>query len=134
MRVFVDSSAFVAVAMRRDDRHEGALRVWRQLERDHVGLVTSDWVFGETVSFVRRRQGYAAARAVGEALWDSRRLERLTSTPQDLERAWEAFLGYAFDDLSLVDCLSFVLAREQRINRVFTFDRHFAQAGFELLT
>jgi predicted nucleic acid-binding protein len=131
--VFVDSSAFVAVAMRRDDQHNRALRVWHQLEKDNVGLVTSDWVFGETVSFVRRREGYATARAVGEALWNSRRLERLTATPRDVERAWEAFVGYAFDDLSLVDCLSFVLARAHRIRSVFTFDQHFAQAGFQLL-
>ena len=133
MRVFVDSSAFIAVAMRRDDNHRRALRLWRQLEKDNVGLVTSDWVFGETVSFVRRREGYAVARVVGEALWNSQRLERLSSTPADVERAWEAFLGYAFDDLSLVDCLSFVVARAQRISRVFSFDQHFAQAGFELL-
>jgi predicted nucleic acid-binding protein len=85
------------------------------------------------VSFVRRREGYAAAKRVGEALWTSRVLQRVTPSAAQVTRAWEAFLGYACDGLSLVDTVSFVVARASRARKVFTFDEHFAEAGFEIL-
>jgi len=133
MTVFVDTSAFVAIAMRKDARHAEALRIWKGLERKKARLLTTDWVFGETVSFIRRRAGYDAARAAGEALRASAVLDRITPSSEQVEKGWEAFVGYAFDGLSLVDCVSFVVARAHRIGHVFTFDEHFAQAGFELL-
>jgi predicted nucleic acid-binding protein len=133
MMVFVDTSAFVAVAMTHDGRHAEAVTLWRRLEKERAALLTTDWVFGETVSFVRRREGYGAARKVGEALWASRVLQRVTPSAGQVERAWEAFLDYAFDGLSLEDAVSFVVARAHRARRVFTFDEHFAEAGFEII-
>ena len=34
---------------------------------------------------------------------------------------------------SLVDCVSFEVMRRRGITRAFAFDRHFADAGFELV-
>lgn len=132
--VFVDTSAFVAFALRRDDRHAEARSGFDELLNSRTPLVTSDWVFGETVSFIRRRAGYAPARATGERLRESPSLEIVAVDKAAADKAWEHFVGYRFDDLSLVDCVSFTLMRARRIRRAFTFDRHFADAGFELLT
>jgi uncharacterized protein len=130
---FVDTGAFVAFALRRDDRHTEARRSFERLVESREPLVTTDWVFGETVTFIRRRAGYAAAREVGERLRQSPSLEIVAAGPDVVDRAWEQFLNYRFDDLSLVDCVSFVVMRSRRIRRAFTFDRHFAEAGFDLL-
>ena len=133
MSVFVDTSAFVAFAMRRDDRHAAARAFFQRLVKAKTPLVTTDWVFGETVSFIRRRAGYAAAREVGERMRGSLTLE-IVATGQDVvDRSWEQFLNYRFADLSLVDCVSFVVMRSRRIRQAFTFDRHFAEAGFDLV-
>ena len=35
--------------------------------------------------------------------------------------------------LSLVDCVSFQLMRRLGVTRVFAFDRHFAEQGFQVL-
>lgn len=35
--------------------------------------------------------------------------------------------------VSLVDAVSFVFIREQRVDEVFSFDRHFEQEGFAVL-
>ncbi len=35
--------------------------------------------------------------------------------------------------LSLCDAASFIVMRERGVTTAFTFDRHFADAGFELL-
>ncbi|KAA3665445.1 MAG: hypothetical protein DWQ04_00570, partial [Chloroflexi bacterium] len=34
--------------------------------------------------------------------------------------------------LSLVDCISFIECRRQSVQKVFTFDQHFAEQGFTL--
>ncbi len=33
----------------------------------------------------------------------------------------------------LMDCISFVVMREMKITDALTFDKHFAQAGFNIL-
>jgi predicted nucleic acid-binding protein len=44
------------------------------------------------------------------------------------------FLKYADQCISFTDCLSFVVMKNHRVKRVFTFDRHFAYAGFEIIS
>ena len=133
MSVFVDTSGFVAFALRHDDKHRPAKSCFERLLAEREPMVTSDWVFGETVSFIRRRAGYRAAREAGERMRKSPSLEIISADAEVVERAWDQFVGYHFDDLSLVDCVSFVLMRARRIRKAFTFDRHFAEAGFDLL-
>ena len=107
--------------------------MWGELEEAGSPLLTTEWVFGETVSFVRRRVGYDAARALGEALRSSSILEIVHVDEALVERAWEAFLAYRFDGLSLVDCISFVTMRSRRVRRAFTFDDDFRRAGFDIV-
>ena len=42
------------------------------------------------------------------------------------------FAKFADQQVSFTDCVSFVLMRRNRLERAFTFDRHFASAGFEI--
>lgn len=45
----------------------------------------------------------------------------------------ELFESRTDKDWGLVDCTSFVIMTEQRINDAFTEDQHFVQAGFRKL-
>ncbi|MBS1249023.1 MAG: 23S rRNA-specific endonuclease VapC20 [Chloroflexi bacterium] len=42
-------------------------------------------------------------------------------------------IAYNRRRLSLVDCSSFVTMRHLGINKAFTFDKHFAEQGFEVV-
>lgn len=44
------------------------------------------------------------------------------------------FSKYADQHVSFTDCISFVLMKREKINRVFSFDRHFEMAGFDLVS
>ena len=133
MRVVVDTSAFVALALGRDQRHTEATALYEHLQNAEARLLTTEWVFGETVTFLRRRAGYETARDAGEALRSSAVLEIVNPDAQGMERAWDLFLGYRFGGLSLTDCVSFAEMRRRRLRTAFTFDQHFVDAGFELL-
>jgi hypothetical protein len=41
---------------------------------------------------------------------------------------------YKDKDWGLVDCIYFLIMWEKNITNVLTFDRHFAQAGFNVLS
>ncbi len=131
--IFADSSGFIATFDARDQRHERARRAWRSFESDGVYLLTSQLVVAETVTHLRRRGGWQASRQVGEALLRSRVIEIAGLDRQQLESAWREFVRSADPKLSLCDAASFVLMRERGIATAFTFDRHFADAGFDVI-
>lgn len=59
-------------------------------------------------------------------------LEVLRPTAEDELRALDLFEKYADQRVSFTDCVSFVLMRRSRIERVFSFDSHFSRAGFTI--
>jgi hypothetical protein len=54
-------------------------------------------------------------------------------TPARFEAAKTFFRRHADHGYSFTDCTSFVTMREMRLTRVLTIDRHFQQAGFQVL-
>jgi uncharacterized protein len=55
-------------------------------------------------------------------------------TSADVQRAKAIIYQYDDKDFSLTDATSFAVMERIRVPAVFTFDRHFAQYGFTILT
>ena len=53
---------------------------------------------------------------------------------RDLEQSWEYFRRTDLHKLSAVDATSFAIMKRARIRLAYTFDHHFAVAGFRLVT
>lgn len=129
-RVFVDTSGWYAYARGDDPAHDGAREA---LERWEGRLVTTDYVFDETVTLARARLGDAAAARIGEALLDPGVVELVRLLPEDFEDAWALFLKGKDKRWSFTDCASFAVMRRLRLHAAVAADRHFKQAGFEVL-
>lgn len=130
--IFVDTGAFVARYLERDQYHDRAREGWERIARERPPLVTSHDVLDETLTLLARRAGAGFAAERGRRLLASPSLELLRSTAETEAQALRLLERYADQRLSFTDCLSFALMRRQAIARAFTFDRHFALAGFEI--
>jgi predicted nucleic acid-binding protein len=126
-RIFVDTSAWFAYANRRDPEHRSVREV---LRRKGVRLVTSNFVFDETVTLCRGRLGHAAAAKVGAVLRESPMVDLIRLSAEDEGRAWELFLARPDKQYSFTDCTSFVLARRMKLEICLALDEDFEREGF----
>jgi predicted nucleic acid-binding protein len=131
--VFVDTGAWIALALARDAFHARAREVWDSLQGAGARLHTSVPVILETFTFLDRNTVRDVALAWQDSLAQVSGLRILTVTPSDLEKAWPFFQRRDLHKLSAVDATSFVLMSHEKIRAAFTFDHHFAMAGFRLV-
>jgi len=128
--VFVDSSAWLALADRRDKFHETAAAVYPQLLQHQPRLVTTNLIIAESFALIRYRLGYEPGIRFLRSLRQSQRLVRLYAD-ETVELVAEQLLEkYADQDFSLVDAVSFVVMRQNELAQVFAFDHHFQVMGF----
>lgn len=129
--IFVDTSFWVALRNRRDSSHASA----RTLLARHAAepLLTSNYVRGETWTFLRRRAGHRSAVDFLDSVDRSPRLRLVVVSP-DLETAALRWLRRHDErEYSFVDATSFALMRSLRIKDTLAFDGDFTAAGFREL-
>jgi predicted nucleic acid-binding protein len=131
--IFVDTGAFVARYIRQDGHHRRARRAWAEIDRSRSRCFTSNFVLDETFTLLGRRSSYPFAADRARALLSSTALTILRPDADDETRAVDLFAKFADQRVSFTDCVSFILMRRHRLARAFTFDRHFGDAGFEVM-
>lgn len=130
--VFVDTSAWYALASEREDRYDIARRVLDTLKHRRGKLVTSNFVVAETHALIlNRRSRFDAARWLLETLRDTAEIVRVDVA--DEEQAVAIIEGYRDKAFSYTDATSFAVMDRLRITTAFSFDRHFAQFGLTTL-
>lgn len=131
MKAFVDTSALYALMIPEDAHHHAAQGCFEQLQVAGATLVSTNYILLECASLLQRRQGFEAARAF------------LTQTTKLLDILWidraqheHAVVLWSKSErraLSLVDCVSFWVMRDQGFHYAIAFDAHFKDAGFTVL-
>lgn len=128
--LFVDTGAWYALQVPDDAWHERAAGVLERIVERRLPLVTTNMVVGECYSLLVRTHGHAAAWRFLDALADSERLRRIHVDEAAEREAWALLRRYDDQAFSFVDGTSFATMRRRRLTEAFTFDRHFATAGF----
>jgi predicted nucleic acid-binding protein len=132
MRFFVDTSAWLALNDKNDQYHSEAVSKVTLIRQQKIQLVTSEYVFDESVTIIRYRISHRAAVAFGDALISSNVASIEDITDEERLKAWALFKKYGDKDLSFTDCTSFALMIKLKLRKAFSFDDHFKQVGFEL--
>jgi len=125
--VFVDTSGWYALVDKNDPDHPQARR-W--FERNRLPLITTDYVFDETLTLVRTSLGHREAVAFGKKLLASRLARLIAVTKEDREKAWGLFQRYDDKVLSFTDCTSFAVMERLGIVTAFTMDHDFEVLGY----
>lgn len=131
-RIFVDTGAYLARFHSADQRYQQACKGWEQLQNQQRVVVTSHHVIDELATLLGRRTDYAfSARKISQ-IYASQLVLIERSSEVDEQMALAFFQKYADQKVSFTDCISFAMMKRLQINQVFTFDYHFALAGFEV--
>lgn len=130
-KVFVDTSALVALFDENDTRHKEAMQRLERIRSRRIGMVISDFVFGESITTTLARAGHRIAVTVGEYILNSAIVDFVWLDERIKRKAWEYFKKHDDKRFSFTDCTSFVLMKEINVKKYFAFDEDFKRAGFE---
>lgn len=132
-KLFIDTSAWYALADPKDDNHQSAIAYRNQIGIKYR-LVSTNYVFDELYTLLLLNVGYGGCLGLKgqldlmiegdilDVVWVSEAVER---------ESWKIFERYNVDkEWSFTDCTSYAIMKQWEITEVFTFDRHFNQMGF----
>lgn len=132
MKLFIDTSALIALSDRTDQYHAQAslfLKSTSAVPEFH----TSNYVLNEVITRLRFTAGVPIAVEFAESIRASR-LYHIHPIDQRIEELALAVLKkYADYLLSFADCTTIVLMEELRLTRVFAFDEDFRKVGYLLV-
>ena len=129
-RIFIDTSAFLALEDESDEHHQEAIRFReRELHAGSYEVVTTSYVLDETLTLIRNRLGIQASIDFSRKIRTSRIVRRISVSSETEEKALDLFERYDDKNFSFTDCVSFVVMQDLGIQDAFTFDNHFVQMG-----
>ncbi len=131
--VFVDSGAWIALAVSSDPLHARAVETWNGIRSAGYTICTSVPVILETFTFLDRNTRREVALGWKDSLSEVSGLRALECGARDMPSVWKYFERQDLHKLSAVDATSFVLMTKHGIKSAFAFDHHFASAGFRML-
>ncbi len=127
--LFVDTSAWCALSDRNDQNHKKASDFLNSLKGKNIKIITSDYIFDESVTLLRAHISHSSSVDFGNSLLRSDVI--IHSIDRDIWiDAWNIFVNYSDQHFSFTDCSSFALMKKLNIRDAFTFDHHFRIIGF----
>lgn len=129
--IFVDTSAILSVLVTNDANHERAMQCWHDLLEENQTVVTNNYVLVESTAIIQKRLGLSKVRDLQENILPFLKTEWIDETQHNA--ALQNVLSANRRQLSLVDCSCFETMRRLKIEKVFTFDSHFHEQGFEII-
>ena len=125
--IFLDTSAAYAVADAADPNHRHASSSLQAALNRGESVLTHNYVVLESAALIQNRLGLSAALTFLKGM----RLLHVHWVTQDEHRyAVEMLDERNRRNLSLVDCVSFVVMREHGINTALAYDTDFDREGF----
>jgi predicted nucleic acid-binding protein len=133
-RIFVDTSAYFALANRRDASHQSASDIMQQLVAERRRLFTTSFVLAELHALLLTRLNRTLAAHVLGEIDASKTTTIVRVSARDEQQARAIITRYTDKDFSLTDATSFAVMERLGISHAFTLDHNFAQYGWTMIS
>lgn len=132
-KIFIDADAFVALLDLDDPNHQKARRLNKYIERQRISGISSNFAICEAITVISQNVGHATAVNFGQKIFQNEVLIIETDRQQELE-ALQKFSQATSKNVRFTDFVNMVIMDRLHIDTIFSFDRHYSQAGFKLLS
>jgi uncharacterized protein len=132
-RIFGDTSFFFALVAKRDPAHHPAVAAYEKLLQAGASVVTTDYIVDETLTLTKARIDARTSLTLLDRMERSEAIDLQTLTAERFLASKRYFHKHSDHGYSFTDCTSFVVMDELTIRAALTTDRHFKEAGFEML-
>jgi len=130
MKTLIDTSFVVALVNKKDEDHHKATELSFDFNRKQT--IVTDAVLLEIGNSLSRRFKRESVEAI-EGFFESEEVEIIRLDESLFNKAFELYKTHTDKTWGLVDCISFVVMKENNITDALTSDKHFVQAGFRAL-
>lgn len=127
---FADTSYFLALLVPKDVNHNAANHWAAQSRRP---IVTSAFVVVEVANFLSGKPIRVVFSSFLRALAADSRVTVVQSSSELFQGGCKLYMARSDKAWSLTDCISFEIMREHGIHDALTADKHFEQAGFNVI-
>jgi len=121
---FIDSGVWIGAFNPRDAHHLKSKRVVKAVANGKLGrsLITA-LIFGEVVTYIRRKIGVEQSIEVAKAMLDSKNVEVIHIDEHTFSAAYHMFERYPA--LSFADAVSVTVMKDRGVQQIISFDRDF---------
>jgi uncharacterized protein len=130
MKVFVDTSAWIARQVNSDVYNKSSIKSYQRYKQNRALFFTNSFVLSETYTRLIYDYGLKVAsrfhEIVNEAL-ELRELSIFEIDDEEREIAWIYLEKYQDHELSFTDATIVANFSEFKLNEIFTFDHHFKE-------
>ena len=126
--ILLDSSFIIALYNSRDERHQDAQKLIKEIANREFGDVfISDYVFDEVATGLARCIGHDEAVRICQLLLDSTYLTKVT---EPIFRGSFEMFRKQKSKLSFTDCTNVVIMEDSGIKNIATFDSDFKSINY----
>lgn len=129
--IFIDTSYVLANVFKDDKYYIKAIELSKTIAANKINIITTELILIEIADSLTK------VKFRNDAILAIRDLRKIAIVEQFnidlLSRAWDLFNSRPDKEWSMTDCYSFVVMEKYSIKQALTTDKHFEQAGFEIL-
>jgi len=127
--IFLDTSAIYALADKADPNHTDAYRKFDLALKAGEAFLLHSYVLVESATLLQARLGQASALAF---LKDAKAFDMEWVDSSLHQEALKELEKIGKREISLVDCMSFVVMRRRGVKKILAFDTDFQDQGFTI--
>lgn len=128
MKVFIDTSAFMALILKDESFHEKVVNQYKAYKKSRAQLMTSDYILDELYTRCVYRAGSHGAKLAINLIKEVISSNELTVLEVDsdiFQKAEPVFLKFSDHKISFTDATTFCLYKDFALDEVFTLDDDF---------